>query len=122
MKIAIVGSRTFTDYTVLVDYIEKNAAENNYIIDEVISGGAKGADSLAERFAQDYDFKLTVFPADWKTYGKRAGAIRNEDIIKNCDVCFAFWDGISRGTKISIDFCTRYNKPCHICKVLSYQD
>lgn len=40
LKIAIVGSRTFNDYTLLVNYIEKIAAENNYIIDEVISDGA----------------------------------------------------------------------------------
>lgn len=116
MKIAIVGSRSFNDYTMMVDYIENIVAENNFVIDEVISGGAKGADTLAERLAKEYDIKLTIFPADWTTYGKRAGAIRNEEIIKNCDICFAFWDGISRGTKISIDFCTRYNKPCYICK------
>ena len=114
MKIAIVGSRTFNDYGVMIDFIEKIVQEETIAIDEIISGGAKGADSLAERLAHDYDIKLTVFPADWEKYGKRAGAIRNQEIIKNCDICFAFWDGISRGTKISIDLCTLYNKPCYI--------
>ena len=57
---------------------------------------------MAELYAREKGIKLTIFPADWEKYGKSAGMIRNKDIINNCDVCVAFWDGISKGTKNSI--------------------
>lgn len=115
MKIAIVGSRTFKDYAVLEDFIGKTIAEKDITIDTVISGGARGADALAERYAEEHNIPLQVFKADWDTYGRRAGFVRNQQMIESCDVCFVFWDGTSKGTKLSIDLCTRHNKPAYIC-------
>lgn len=114
MKAAIVGSRDFNDYNMLVEYIYNICIENNYSITEIVSGGARGADKLGELFANNYNLKLTVFKADWNKYGKRAGFVRNVDIIKNCDICFAFWDGESHGTKHDIELCKDYNKKCYI--------
>ena len=114
MKAAIVGSRTFCDYKSLEQYINNICKEEGYTLDEIVSGGANGADTLGEVYAKRHNLKLTVFKPDWKTYGKSAGFRRNGDIIRNCDVCFAFWDGKSHGTKNDIDLCTTYNKPCHI--------
>ena len=113
MKLAIVGSRTFNDYNVLCDFIEEKYDVSK--ISAIVSGGAKGADALGERFANDYCKELIVFPAEWKKYGKRAGFIRNVDIIKECDECVCFWDGQSHGTKHDIDLCKEMNKPCKIC-------
>ena len=114
MRAAIVGSRDFNDYNMLVEYIYNICIENNYSITEIVSGGARGADKLGEQFANNYNLKLTVFKADWNKYGKRAGFVRNVDIINNCDICFAFWDGESHGTKHDIDLCKDYNKKCYI--------
>ena len=114
MKIAIVGSRTFSDYITLENYIDGIVKENQYDVTEVVSGGAKGADALGELYATTHGLKKTIFYADWKTYGRRAGFVRNVDIIKNCDICFAFWDGESHGTKHDIELCEEYNKPCYI--------
>lgn len=116
MKVAIVGSRTFNDYQKMVSFIEQISLERNLKITEIISGGAKGADALGERFAREHGYALTVFPAEWDKYGKSAGFRRNITIIENCDVCFAFWDGISKGTKHDIDLCDSNNKECFICK------
>lgn len=118
MKIAIVGSRTFNDYTKLKNFIDTTLEqlEMTEEVDCVVSGGAKGADSLAEKYAEEYDLRTLIFPADWKKYGKSAGFRRNVDIIKNCDICFAFWDGQSHGTRHDIDLCAEYSKPCYICK------
>ena len=113
MKLAIVGSRTFNDYDMLVDFIK-----DNYNIDEithVISGGARGADFLGERFAEEFNKELIVFPAEWKKYGKSAGFKRNVDIIETCDECVCFWDGESHGTKHDIELCEKMEKPCKIC-------
>lgn len=112
MKVAIIGSRTFDNYQYLSFFLD--VFRNQYPIDLIISGGAKGADSLAEKYAKEHNIKTLIFPADWDKYGKRAGYIRNEDIIKNCDLVIAFWDMTSIGTKHSLDLAKKYNKPAII--------
>ena len=112
-KVAIVGSRNFDDYELLSERL-KNYVGN---ISEIISGGAKGADSLAEMFADEYGIKKTIFKAEWDKFGRSAGIIRNKDIVKNCDVLIAFWDGKSKGTKNSIDLATIQNKKVTILMV-----
>lgn len=117
MKLAIVGSRSFTDY----GYLKKSLLEficefpNNYYgksinITEVVSGGAEGADKLAERWAIDLDIALKIFYPDWNKYGKAAGPIRNKQIIDYCDILIAFWDKKSKGTWNSIDLALKQNK------------
>ena len=108
MKLAIVGSRTFTDYNKLCKCIDFLNTHNN--IDTIISGGARGADTLAKQYAESHNITLLEYKADWDTYGKSAGFIRNKDIIKNSDFVVAFWDGQSRGTKNDIDLCHEYHK------------
>lgn len=114
IKLAIVGSRDFNNYSVLEYVIDKIIETNDYKITEIISGGARGADALGEIYADKHAIDKTIFPADWKTYGKRAGFLRNVDIIKNCDICVCFWNGESHGTKHDIDLCKQYNKTCFI--------
>lgn len=115
MKIAIVGGRDFNDYEKMVDYIFKQVIASHLTFGEIVSGGARGADALAKRFAEEYGHAYKDFPADWEAHGNRAGFLRNEQIIQYSDCCIAFWDGRSKGTKLTIDLCKRYNKPCYIC-------
>ena len=95
MKLAIVGSRSITNY-------EKISEEIDIFIDEIpeviISGGAKGVDSLAEKYAYENNIEILIFKPDWKKFGKSAGVIRNKDIIQNSTHVLAFWDGSSKGT------------------------
>lgn len=114
VKAAIVGSRSFSDYDAMLRFLGEITHKEGFRISTIISGGAQGADALAEKAAKEYGKGFVAFRADWGKYGKRAGIIRNEDIIKNCDVCFAFWDGQSRGTANDIELCKRYDKPCYI--------
>ncbi len=116
MKIAIVGSRTFEDYELLCKFIGSVLSDGELAsVEAVVSGAARGADTLAERYAAERGLEMIVFPAEWKKYGRRAGFIRNVDIIRECDICFAFWDGESHGTKHDIELCDETGKPCHIC-------
>lgn len=102
MRVIIAGGREFSDYNTLkrkCDYYLQNIKEPV----EVISGHASGADALGERYANEKGYKITMFPADWKRYGKSAGPIRNRQMAEYADVLIAFWDGISLGTKNMID-------------------
>lgn len=114
IKLAIVGSRTFDNYDELNIMINKIIKENNYNISLIISGGAKGADTFAEQYAKENNIETLIFPAEWKKYGRRAGYLRNVDIIKNCDICIAFWDGFSGGTAHDLELCYEYKKKCFI--------
>lgn len=106
MKLAIVGSRTFTNKNLLESTL------NNYKdrITLVVSGGARGADSLGESWAAKNNIPVKIFKPEWHKYGKSAGMIRNELIIQECDICMAFWDGKSKGTANSIFICEKLNK------------
>ena len=101
-KVIIAGSRTFDDYKLLCDYVDYKLSKIDEQI-EIVSGGARGADALGERYAHDKGYSLHVFPADWDYYGKRAGYLRNIQMAEYADALLAFWDGKSKGTKHMID-------------------
>jgi len=113
MRIAIVGSRTFSDYDLLKNYITDIISVEE--IDMVVSGGAKGADTLGMKFAQNHDIELKEYKPDWEKYGRAAGFARNKLIIDDADAVFVFWDGISKGTKHDIDLAKKAEKELHIC-------
>lgn len=88
-----------------------NQLRKKNTITKIISGGARGADHLAEQYAAEYTIQLQIYPADWNTYGKSAGYIRNKDIIAAADIVYAFWDGKSVGTANSIRLANMQYKP-----------
>ncbi len=98
MKIAVIGSRTAT----AKHYEELTARLETLNATEIISGGADGADALAERYALETGTKLTTYLPDWNKYGKAAGPMRNQDIINAAEIVVALWDGVSRGTADSL--------------------
>lgn len=79
MRLIIAGDRRFRDYTKLCVSMSELYAKG-YHPNEIISGGAKGADTLGERWAQEHHVKTTRFPAEWDKYGKVAGSIRNKQM------------------------------------------
>lgn len=106
MKLAVVGGRSFDDYSLL----RKSILQNFKGVKIIVSGGAKGADSLGERYAREFNLETLIFLPDWSRWGKTAGYVRNQDIIKNADYVIAFWDGKSKGTKSSIDIAKSLGK------------
>lgn len=104
-KVIIAGTRTFDDYDLLCRYADIKLS-NIYEPIEIVSGGARGADALGERYAKDRGYELRRFPADWNKYGKRAGYLRNVQMANYADALLAFWDGKSRGTKNMIEEAT----------------
>ncbi len=110
IKLAIIGGRDFQDYELVKATVAKVKSE----IVAIVSGGAKGADSLAERYAREHGIPVEVYPADWNKHGRRAGFLRNQDIISACDAVIAFWDGVSAGTRSSIEIADKAGKSVHI--------
>lgn len=94
MKVIIAGGRNITDYNIVKSAYHKSGFEAT----EIVSGGARGVDYLGELFAKDHGVLIKVFPADWKTYGKRAGPLRNLQMAEYAQALIAVWDGESRGT------------------------
>lgn len=113
MRVIIAGSRNFNDY----DYLERCC---DMLLDSpnlwyaVLSGNAKGADTLGERYAKENHMVVYQYPANWDEHGKAAGHIRNEEMAKNADILVAFWDGSSKGTKDMIELAMKYKLEVHI--------
>ena len=86
----------------------------------VISGCARGADSLGELYAKTKGYATGKMeerhPADWNKNGKSAGYIRNEQMAEVADALVAFWDGKSRGTANMIDNMNRLRKPVRVIR------
>lgn len=107
VRLAIVGTRSKgrNDYqeflNLLKDYISRLEEEGITII-SIVTGDASGIDSYARRYAKESSLHLQVFKADWSSFGRAAGPMRNTLIVKNSDILVAFWDGESPGTKNSI--------------------
>ena len=121
IRIIVAGSRDFDDYSLLKltlkEYINGlDIADLSQVV--IISGAARGADTLGEYFAYDYKIAVRKFPAKWDEIGKRAGWVRNAEMAKYAaekhGVLFAFWDGKSRGTKNMIDLANRYGLEIHV--------
>jgi hypothetical protein len=120
MKIIIGGTRTFDDYDMLKETLDffLDGIEEDI---EIVSGGARGADSLGERYAKEREFALHRKPANWDLHGKAAGYIRNEEMAKYVGVkgmCIVFWDGASKGTKHMIDLARKHGVDT---RIIEYQ-
>jgi hypothetical protein len=90
MKLIIAGSRTFTNYNLLKKHVD--ILRNKYNITEIISGCAKGADTLGEIYAELNNIPVKKFPADWDKHGKAAGPIRNKQMAYYGNILIAFKD------------------------------
>jgi len=115
MRIIIAGSREFCDYELLEKKCDSLLRNFDKII--IVCGGARGADSLGKLYAENRGYKVAMYPADWNTYGKSAGYIRNNKMAEVSDRLIAFWDGNSRGTKHMINTMRQLDKPSKIIMI-----
>ncbi len=115
MKVIIAGSRHITDEDYFNRVMLSTIIEWSITIRpskiEIVSGGCRGVDTMAEKFANKCELKFTKFPADWNKYGKKAGYIRNQQMADYASIdggaLVVIWDGKSRGSKMMIDIAER---------------
>ena len=114
-KVIIAGGRDFHDFPTLcvtMDNLLKEKVRTCKIT--IISGGARGADTLGERYAKLRNLTVIRMKADWKKYGRTAGFVRNGDMLNRADGVVCFWDKRSKGTLHMIDITNEADKPLRI--------
>ena len=106
LKVAVIGSRGIS-----VDNLKNYMPQG---ISEIVSGGARGVDNCAAKYAKQHNIKITEFLPNYEIFGKGAPIKRNEQIVDYADMVVALWDGVSRGTKSVIDMCAKKGKRCDV--------
>lgn len=102
MKIAVIGSRTFSDYDLLVDTLKC------IHITQIVSGGDLGADKLAEKYSQEKNIPLHIIPHT--EHPETLGSSRTYNIISTAQMVVAFWDGKSPGTADMLKYARQKGK------------
>ncbi|HOV12818.1 MAG TPA: SLOG family protein [Spirochaetota bacterium] len=115
MNIAIIGSRTFSDFETLEKFVLVNI--NIDKIETIISGGAVGTDRLAELFADKYKIPKDIIKPEWNRFKRGAGLVRNKEIIDKSDIIFAFWQNRSKGTEFVIREALKIGKKVKLWEV-----
>lgn len=115
-KVIIAGGRDFENYEYMVEKLDElfyysNKFKTEWRDIKIISGMAKGADTLAIRYADECKLTKILFPANWKLHPRVAGFLRNEDMLSIATHLIAFWDGKSSGTKHMIDIAQKKGIP-----------
>ena len=110
IRVAVIGSRNI-EACDLSAHIPQNCTL-------IVSGGAKGVDTLAEQYAAEHGIELLTIRPDYRRYGRGAPLRRNNQIVDHADCVLAFWDGQSKGTKYTIDYAEKTGKKVSVilCK------
>ena len=116
--VLVVGSRSVNDRKKIFDTLDRFCDKHSIIV----SGGARGVDSIAEEYADSRGLQKVIMPAKWDVYGKSAGYIRNEEMHKYISqhinrICVAFWDGVSKGTADNFKLVKKYDTPLQVVRM-----
>jgi hypothetical protein len=120
MRVLVCGSRHFNDYALMREVLCGMFDTDDTVT--LIHGNAKGADQMSEQALKGWfrgGFEIIRFPADWKTYGKAAGPIRNKQMLVEGqpDLVIAFLAEGSRGTANMIKLATEANIPIKVINI-----
>ena len=115
MKLAISGSRNYTNYEEFCKILNEYLSDNKEVeLECVISGGAIGTDTMAEKYANDNNILFLVFKPEYEKYGRSAPLVRNKKIIKNATHLIAFPSAKGSGTQHTIMCAKKSGIPCKI--------
>lgn len=106
MKICVAGSRKIKDKELVLKALSYAPKMTT-----LVSGGAEGVDKLAEEIAKEMNIPIEQWIPDWHTHGKKAGYLRNRNMVNHCDFVIVVWDGNSKGSKHTMDIAMEKGKP-----------
>jgi len=110
LRVAIVGSRHFSDPWRVADYVNSLPARAS-----IITGSASGVDAAATKAAREKGVPVQVIPASFDELADTAkSAVRNQRLVDACDVLVAFWDGSSKGTRTTVERALDSGKEVHV--------
>lgn len=118
----VTGSRSWTDKERISAVLKEICTEFNVTPAEMVlvHGAAAGADSLAEVAALEMGMETEVHPADWEKFGRRAGYLRNAEMVEaGANVVLAFWDGSSKGTAMTMKLALNAGMDLRVLKNLA---
>jgi hypothetical protein len=107
VRIIVCGSRNYDG--LVCDPILDALGRDGWPV-TIVHGGATGADAAAGRWVRSVGNEEEVHYPDWDNHGKAAGPMRNQKMAElGADLCIAFWDGKSLGTRSMIEQAVRHN-------------
>lgn len=109
MKLLIAGSRSIKEFD-LAPYISED-------VDLIISGGADGIDTLAEQYADEHNIQKQIFLPEYSKYGNAAPIVRNKQMVELADQVLVIWNGTSRGSRSTINYAKKQNKPLQTIEI-----
>jgi YspA, cpYpsA-related SLOG family len=112
-RVLVCGSRVIDDDKLVFKILDIAECD----ITELVSGGAIGVDKSAEKWANARGIKVTQFIPDWEKEPRKAGIIRNREMVKYAEAVIAIWNGTSRGTESTIKFARKHKKPLKVWHV-----
>lgn len=116
VRVIIAGSRNFHDFDLLIEVMDHFLSKIEDSI-EIVSGKAKGADTLGERYALLRGYPVKEFPADWNQFGKSAGYKRNVQMAEYGTHCVVFHLNESKGSAHMINIAKQYNLKLRVVKL-----
>ena len=102
MKVLVVGSRSIESAD-LTPYLPPETKM-------IISGGAKGIDTVAEQYADRHGLSKLILRPEYQRFGKAAPLKRNETMVEMADFVLVIWDGVSRGAKYTAEYAKKKGK------------
>lgn len=109
MKLLIAGSRSITSFD-LSPYVPAD-------VELIITGGAKGIDTLAEAYAKERGIPTVTVKPCYERYGRAAPILRDEEMVDLADSVLVIWDGASRGSRHTADYARKKGKPLTVAEV-----
>lgn len=99
MRVIVCGGRLYQDR----ETVKTVLAWIGHPTVTIVTGGARGADQLAEQAARDLGLTVEVHPAEWELYGKAAGPMRNRRMLDlGADLVVAFPGGAGTRHMVNI--------------------
>ena len=118
MRILVTGSRHLTDehLPVVRSALIATASGNPEVT--IVHGGARGADTLADKVAREFHWGIETWHADWANLGKAAGPVRNQQMVDSgVDACLAFPCGVSKGTRSCVAMAHKKGIPTRVIEM-----